>query len=102
MVINSGTSISALPNAVGKGFPIVQDEHSGYDYLGAGVEKITEEGSRTLQFIDENWTTKNLNHRVAKMRNPSVAASQTVGAGNLILMSGIPSSPPSPASSAGS
>ena len=87
MVLDSGASISALPKEVGKGFPIVQDEHSGYDYLGAGEEKIKDEGTRTLQFVDENWTTKNLNHRVAKMRNPLVAASQTVAAGNLIMMS---------------
>ena len=72
---------------VGRGFPITQDEHSGFEYLGAGGEKIIDEGARTLQFVDENWTSKNLNHRVAKMRNPLVAASQTVGAGNLILMS---------------
>ena len=85
--MDSGASISALPKEVGKGFPIIQDEHSGFEYLGAGEQKITDEGSRALQFIDENWTSKNLNHRVAKMRNPLVAASQTAGAGNLILMS---------------
>ena len=36
MVMDSGASISALPKAVGRGFPITQDDHSGFEYLGAG------------------------------------------------------------------
>ena len=46
----------------------------------------TIEGRRTINVLDENWNSKTMRHRVADLRKPLVAASQTVHAGNLVLM----------------
>ena len=88
MIFDSGASCSAFPREVGEGYGIVKDEHAGYEYHGAGSENsaVTDEGRRSIQFFDENWAFKKQSHRVAKMRSPLVAASQTEHAGNIALL----------------
>ena len=55
-------------------------------YHGAGTEVIKDEGRRVIHVLDENWNSKSMNHRVADLRNPLVAASQTVQANNIVVM----------------
>ena len=86
MIFDSGASCSAFPREIGDTYGLKEDEYVGYQYHGAGGETIEDEGSRRIQFHDENWNPKKISYRVAKMRNPLVAASQTVHAGNLVVM----------------
>ena len=86
MGFDSGASTTTFPPEVGEGYDLIKDQFAGRKYHGARPEVIGDEGRRTINVLDENWNSKSMKHRVADLRNPPVAASQTVHAGNLVLM----------------
>ena len=86
MVFDSGASTTTFPPDIGEGYDLIKDEYVGRKYHGAGTEVIKDEGRRAINVLDENWNAKSMKHRVADLRNPLVAASQTVHAGNLVVM----------------
>ena len=80
MVFESGASTTTFPPDIGEGHDFLKDEYVGRKYHGAGTEVIKDEGWRAINVLDENWNAKSMKHRVADLRNPLVAASQTVHA----------------------
>ena len=86
MVFDSGASITAFPPEIGEGYDLIRDEFVDDPYRGAGGEVIKDLGRRVINVLDENYQSKSMNHRVANIKSPLVAASQTVHAKNLVVM----------------
>ena len=55
MIFDSGAGCTAMPAAVGDGYPLIQDEWSGEKYGGMmeGM-KAADEGRRTINVFDDN------------------------------------------------